>query len=134
MGEAVNRRRRHAPAQRFEVKTEPCVVRGVAQQLARAVTNLLDNAVKWNPANEPIDVRVSDGTVLVRDHGPGIAESDLPHVFERFYRSDQSRGLPGSDLGLAIVHHVAKTHGGQVHAENAPDGGALLSFSLPVVP
>ena len=104
------------------------------RELAGAVTNLLDNAVKWNPANEPIDVRVSDATVLVRDHGPGIAESDLPHVFERFYRSDQSRGLPGSDLGLAIVHHVAKTHGGQVHAENAADGGALLSFSLPVVP
>ena len=133
VGEVVNRRRRHAASQRFEVKTAPCVVRGVAQQLARAVTNLLDNAVKWNPANQPIEVQVSNGTVVVRDHGPGIAQSDLPHVFERFYRSDHSRGLPGSGLGLAIVHHVAEAHGGHVSAENALDGGALLSFSLPVV-
>ena len=99
VGEVVNRRRRHAPAQRFEVKPEPCVVRGVAQQLARAVTNLLDNAVKWNPANEPIDVRVSDGTALVRDHGPGIAESDLPHVFERFDRSTRAAACPDRASG-----------------------------------
>jgi two-component system sensor histidine kinase MprB len=132
--EVVDRRSRQRLAHRFQVKTAPCLVRGVAQQVSRAVSNLVDNAAKWSPSAQPIEIDVADGTVLVRDHGPGIADADLPHVFERFYRSEQSRGLQGSGLGLAIVKQVAESHGGQVGATNAPGGGALLTFSLPTVP
>jgi two-component system, OmpR family, sensor histidine kinase MprB len=70
----------------------------------------------------------------VRDHGPGFTAADLPHVFERFYRAENARGLPGSGLGLAIVKQAAEPHGGFVSAENAQRGGALLriSFGTPV--
>jgi two-component system sensor histidine kinase MprB len=96
------------------------------------VGNLLDNAVKWSPPGHPVEVAVNGGEVTVRDHGPGIAEEDLPHVFDRFYRAPKARGLPGSGLGLAIVKQVAETHGGSVVAEPAPGGGARLRLALPV--
>jgi two-component system sensor histidine kinase MprB len=80
-----------------------------------------------------VEVACSEGTVLVRDHGPGIDESDLGHLFDRFYRAPSARGLPGSGLGLAIVAQVAREEGGSVDADNAPGGGALFRFSLPVV-
>ena len=64
-----------------------------------------------------------EGTVVVRDHGPGIAEADLPHIFDRFYRSPAARGLPGSGLGLAIVAQVVKAEGGTIVAENDPGAG-----------
>ena len=66
------------------------------------------------------------GELTVRDHGPGIAEADLPHVFERFYRATSARSMPGSGLGLAIVRQVAEAHGGTVRAERAPGGGTLM--------
>ena len=62
----------------------------------------------------------------MRDHGPGIAEEDLPYVFDRFYRARNARGLPGSGLGLAIVKQVADAHGGQVLAERAEGGGTRM--------
>jgi two-component system, OmpR family, sensor histidine kinase MprB len=128
---AVERARRHAPSTPFELTAEPCVVRGQRPGLARAVGNLLDNAVKWSPPEAPIEVGVRDGEVTVRDHGPGIAPQDLPHVFDRFYRAPSARGLPGSGLGLAIVKHVADDHRGAVCAEHAPGGGTLLRLALP---
>jgi two-component system sensor histidine kinase MprB len=129
---AVRRARTHAPGVRFALDAEPCVVAGRRAGLARAVGNLLDNAVKWSPPGGTIDVRVRDGEITVRDHGPGIAQADLPLVFERFYRAPAARGLPGSGLGLAIVKHVADDHGGTVAAEAAPGGGTLLRLTLPV--
>jgi two-component system sensor histidine kinase MprB len=93
--------------------------------------NLLDNAAKWSPIDAEIDVGVRDGVVTVRDHGPGFATEDLPHVFDRFYRSAAARGTPGSGLGLAIVRQVAESHGGRVTAENAPEGGAIVRFEVP---
>jgi two-component system sensor histidine kinase MprB len=128
---AVERARRHAPDTPFALNAEPCVVRGRRPGLARAVGNLLDNAVKWSPPDAPVEVGVRDGEVTVRDHGPGIAPQDLPHVFDRFYRAPSARGLPGSGLGLAIVKHVADDHRGTVKAERAPGGGTLLRFALP---
>ena len=80
-------------------RAEPCMVSGSRARLARAVGNLLDNAVKWSPPGQPVEVAVAAGEVTVRDHGPGIAEDDLPHVFDRFYRAPAARGLPGSGLG-----------------------------------
>jgi two-component system sensor histidine kinase MprB len=132
--DAVARALRHAAATTtFVVHSEPCVVLASRARLARAVGNLLDNAAKWSPPGQPIEVSVRAGEVVVRDHGPGIAEADLPHVFDRFYRAPAARGLPGSGLGLAIVKQVAEAHSGTVVAEQAPDGGARLRLALPLL-
>jgi two-component system sensor histidine kinase MprB len=118
----------------FQVNAEPTVVRGEPQRIQRAVANLVDNAVKWSPAGGVVQLDVRQGELSVRDHGPGFAEADLPHVFERFFRADGARGLPGSGLGLAIVRQAAEAHGGFASAANAPGGGALVrvSFGTPV--
>jgi two-component system sensor histidine kinase MprB len=131
--EAVQRARRHAPDARFALVAAPCVVHGSRARLARAIGNLLDNAVKWSPPGAPIEVTVSEGEVSVRDQGPGIADDDLPHVFDRFYRATAARGTPGSGLGLAIVKQVADAHGGSVSATRAPGGGACLRLALPAL-
>ena len=109
---------------------EPSAVLGDASRIARAVRNLLDNAAKWSPTGGEIDVTVRGGVVTVRDRGPGFPSEDLPHVFDRFYRSPSARSTPGSGLGLAIVRQVAESHGGRVMAENAEDGGALVRLEL----
>jgi two-component system, OmpR family, sensor histidine kinase MprB len=129
---AVKRAQRHAPAVEFAPDLEPCVVTGGRGRLDRAVANLLDNAAKWSPPDATVDVALRDGELTVRDRGPGIAADDLPHVFDRFYRSTAARGRAGSGLGLAIVRHVAERHSGAVSAEPAPGGGALLRLRLPV--
>jgi two-component system sensor histidine kinase MprB len=102
-------------------------------RLDRAIANLLDNAVKWGPRGGPVEVFVCEGRLDVRDHGPGIDPDDLPHVFDRFYRSRGARGLPGSGLGLAIVRQVADTHGGAVRAASDSEGGARLTLELPAL-
>ena len=117
----------------FELAAEPCWVLGHADRLNRAVGNLLDNARKWSPPGQTVSVECRGGVVVVRDRGPGIADSDLPHVFDRFYRSPSARGLPGSGLGLAIVAQVVKADGGTIVAENDPAGGARMSLCLPTV-
>jgi two-component system sensor histidine kinase MprB len=131
--EAVERARRYASDKRFATDLEPTLVVGVPGRLDRAVSNLLDNAAKWSPEGGQIDVSVHDGEVTVRDRGPGIDESDLPFVFDRFYRAQTARGLPGSGLGLAIVRQVAASHGGEVIAERAEGGGALMRLRIPAV-
>ncbi len=129
---ALERARLHAPACRLHLDAEPCLVRAAPARLDRAISNLLDNACKWNPPTAgPIEVRVRDGRIEVRDHGPGISAEDLPRVFDRFYRSPEARGRPGSGLGLAIVRQTAEAHGGSVHAANDPSGGARLTLELP---
>jgi two-component system, OmpR family, sensor histidine kinase MprB len=128
---AVERARRHAPGIPFAVAAQPTTVHGSRARLSRAIGNLLDNAVKWSPPGGAVEVSVDGGEVTVRDHGPGIAQADLPHVFDRFYRAPSARGLPGSGLGLAIVKHVADAHRGAVRAEAAPGGGTLLRLTLP---
>jgi len=117
----------------FHLAAEPSWVRGRRERLARAVGNLLDNALKWSPDAGSVEVTCSTGMVTVRDHGPGIAPGDLPHVFDRFYRSAAARALPGSGLGLAIVAQVAEEEGGTVSAANAPDGGAVFCLTFPPV-
>jgi two-component system sensor histidine kinase MprB len=128
--EAVERTQRRATYLRFDLDLEPTVVEGVPERIARAVTNVIDNARKWSPPDSEISVRLHDGALTVRDHGPGFAEKDLPHVFDRFYRAEQARRLPGSGLGLAIVKQAAEAHGGGAHAANAPDGGAIVTVSF----
>jgi len=126
---AVERTRRRGQV-RFHVSLEPTVLSGEADRINRAVSNLLDNARKWSPADATVDVSLIDGVLSVRDHGPGFEDSDLPYVFDRFYRAEQARKLPGSGLGLAIVRQAAEAHGGYVKAENAPGGGARLTVSF----
>jgi two-component system sensor histidine kinase MprB len=117
----------------FNTDTEPTVVSGSPPELTRAISNLLDNAVKWSSFGDPIEVTVRAGVVSVRDHGTGIAAEDLPHVFDRFYRAASARTLPGSGLGLAIVRQVAEAHGGTATAEAAAGGGTIMAIRLPVV-
>ena len=104
---------------------------GYSNQLLRAISNLVDNAIKYSPEGSPIEIKVDGGSVRVRDHGPGISETDLPHVFERFYRSIHVRSAPGSGLGLAIVADTVSRHHGHIFVANADDGGAIVGFDLP---
>jgi two-component system sensor histidine kinase MprB len=128
----VERARRNAGGRvQFACFLEPTVVTGTSDQLERAVSNLLDNAAKWSPEGGVVEVRLQDGELSVRDHGPGIPAADRPYVFDRFYRSVDARGRPGSGLGLAIVRQVAERHDGSVSAEEAPGGGALLRLRVP---
>jgi two-component system sensor histidine kinase MprB len=128
--DAVERTRRNRPGVVFRTELEESSVRGVSATLERAIGNLLDNAAKWSPPGGEVEVAVRAGEVTVRDHGPGIAEEDLPYVFDRFYRARSARGLPGSGLGLAIVRQVAEAHGGTVTAERAVGGGTLMRLRL----
>jgi two-component system sensor histidine kinase MprB len=128
--EAISRARRRAPQLRFDVELEATQIMGVGDRIGRAVANLIDNACKWSPRGGEVEVRLREGVLSVRDHGPGFQERDLPHVFDRFYRAPGARGKPGSGLGLAIVKQAAEGNGGFVHAENAQDGGAVVSVSF----
>ena len=116
----------------FDCTLRPSLVRADRARLDRAVTNLLDNARKWSPAGGTVHVAVADGELVVRDEGPGIDAADRPYVFDRFYRSAESRRLPGSGLGLAIVRQVAEMHGGAAWAAPPRNGsGAELHLRLP---
>ncbi|MGW4211602.1 sensor histidine kinase [Lentzea sp. NPDC004789] len=129
-------RRRASNDVTFDVQLQPWTLLGDSSALERAVLNLLDNAVKFSPSGSAVRLtlrQVGDGSAVVEvaDAGPGIADADLPHVFERFYRSSEARTLPGSGLGLAIVKQVAQRHGGTATAGRAPEGGALFTLRLP---
>jgi two-component system, OmpR family, sensor histidine kinase MprB len=128
---AVERARLRGPGLTVQARTEPWYVRGDPASLERAVVNLLDNAVKFSPPAGTVTVRLAGGELTVRDHGPGIPAADLPHVFERFWRSPSARSLPGSGLGLSIVARVVGEMGGRVALEPAEGGGALARVRLP---
>jgi two-component system, OmpR family, sensor histidine kinase MprB len=128
--DAIERTRRNRPGVTFRSDLRETLIHGVPATIERAVANLLDNAAKWSPPGGEVEVVVRDGQVTVRDHGPGIAEEDLPYVFDRFYRASSARGMSGSGLGLAIVRQVAEAHGGDVVAERAEGGGTLMRLRL----
>jgi two-component system sensor histidine kinase MprB len=130
VGEILERARRDYPHVEFVSDLKPTELHGVPSTIARAVSNLIDNAAKWSPPDGRVEVAVRDGQVIVRDHGPGIDEDDLPYVFDRFYRAPAARKLPGSGLGLAIVKQVAEAHGGEVEAERAEGGGTRMRLRL----
>jgi two-component system sensor histidine kinase MprB len=127
---SVERARSRFTHVKFSAELAPTTVSGVPERLERAVWNLLENAGKWSADGSTVEVVLANGELRVRDHGPGIADSDKTHVFDRFYRSAAARSLPGSGLGLAIVREVAEAHGGSVSAEDAPGGGALMRLRL----
>lgn len=131
LSRAVSRARHRAPAVTFAIEADDWWVTGESAALERAVMNLLDNAAKWSPTAGTVHITLHDGVLTVRDEGPGIAEEDLPKVFDRFYRSRESRAMPGSGLGLAIVWQTAQRHSGTVAAANSPGGGAAMTLTLP---
>ena len=127
---SVERAQARAPQVTFVTALSPTQVRADPVLLERAVSNLLDNAVKYSPDGAPIEVSVRGGEVIVADHGPGIADEDLPRVFDRFYRAATARSKPGAGLGLAIVREAAEAHGGRATAESSPSG-ARFRLVLP---
>jgi two-component system sensor histidine kinase MprB len=131
--DAIERAERRARDLQFVTRISPSLVNADSQRLGRAISNMLDNAGKWSPPGGEVEVEVTDGRVTVRDHGPGFPPAHLDKVFDRFWRSDESRGKPGSGLGLAIVQRVAEDHGGSARAQNAEDGGAIVSLELPEI-
>ena len=133
IAESLARAQRNSPATPLQANLDPVLLTGVAARLDRAVANLIDNAIKYSPPGEPVEIELHGGRLTVRDHGHGISAEDLPHVFDRFYRGAEARGRPGSGLGLAIVRQVVTQHGGTVTAERPPGGGTLMRVILPGV-
>jgi two-component system, OmpR family, sensor histidine kinase MprB len=128
---AIDRVRRRAHGLAFDVELNPFYVIGESDTLERAVTNLLDNAVKWSPPGGTVRVQLEGDRLRVADQGPGIAEADLPYVFDRFYRSDTARNTPGTGLGLSIVAQAVTMHGGWIKAGRSAQGGAEFTIQLP---
>lgn len=132
---ALRRARLRGPELTITAELAPWYVRAEPAALERAVVNVLDNAVKFSPDHGTIDVHLHRGELTVRDHGPGIPAEELPHVFERFWRSPSARQLPGSGLGLSIVARTIQQAGGQIALRPADDGdGTVASVRLPGAP
>jgi two-component system, OmpR family, sensor histidine kinase MprB len=114
------------------VTTEPCSVCAKRTRLVRAIGNLLDNAIKFSPEGGEVHVTCRRGVVTVEDAGQGIDDVDVPHVFDRFYRSPRNRGLPGSGLGLASLAQVVTEADGSIEVGRSEAlGGAKLTMRLP---
>ena len=101
-----------------------------ASQLDRAISNLIDNALKFCPTSQSVDIFVNNKRIDVCDHGQGISDEDKPFVFDRFYRAISTRALPGSGLGLAIVKQFADDHDAIVGVNDTPGGGATMSIQF----
>ncbi len=110
-------------------------LRGDRRRLQHALANLVDNALKYTPAGGHVTVTLAAHgervEIAVRDDGPGIAPEDRPHLFERFYRGDRSRHLPGNGLGLSLARAVARAHGGDIRLESGVGAGSEFVLSLP---
>lgn len=132
--EALRRARLRGPELTITADLEPWFVRAEPSALERAVVNILDNAVKFSPEGGTVEVRLTDGVLTVRDHGPGIPADELPYVFDRFWRSPSARALPGSGLGLSIVARTVQQAGGEVTLDRAQDGGTVATVRLPGAP
>jgi two-component system sensor histidine kinase MprB len=109
-------------------------VEGRRSMLDRALSNLLDNALKFSPPEQAVAVSVTGGHVEVADRGSGIAVDDRARVFDRFYRSAGARTQPGSGLGLSIVAQIVELHGGTVLLDPREGGGTIARLELPSVP
>ena len=133
VAEACVERAARRTAVAIDLRADASLVRGRSAALARAVDNLIDNAIKWSGETGRIDVSVVDGRLAVRDGGPGVDSADRERIFDRFYRSPSARSLPGSGLGLSIVRQIIESHGGTVFVEEADGGGAIVGFTLPTV-
>jgi two-component system, OmpR family, sensor histidine kinase MprB len=131
--ETVRRLRQRVPDPTIDTRLHPCLVHIDPAAVDHAVSNLVDNALKWTPSDAAVRVVVENGQVSVTDHGPGIADEDLPRIFERFYRSPAARGMPGAGLGLAIVGGVAAANDGTVAVRTGPHG-STFTLAFPPLP
>lgn len=128
---AIERARRRGHGLTFDVELNPLYLIGEPDTLERAITNLLDNAVKFSPPGGTVHVHLEGDRLRISDQGPGITDEDLPHIFDRFYRADSSRNTPGTGLGLSIVATTVARHGGWVRAGRSAEGGAEFTVQLP---
>jgi two-component system sensor histidine kinase MprB len=131
--EAVRRMRQRLTHAEVHADLRPCLVHVDPAAVDHAISNLIDNAVKWTPPGAAVRVAVENGQVSVSDRGPGIADEDLPRIFERFYRAPGARGMPGAGLGLAIVGGVARANEGTVAVRTGPDG-STFTLTFPPLP
>lgn len=131
---ALDRARLRGPGLTFVTDLAPWYVRAEAVSLERALMNVLDNAVKFSPPRGTVEVTLMRGELTVRDEGPGIAPDELPHVFDRFWRSPSARSLPGSGLGLSIVARTVLHAGGTIALTPAEGGGTVATLRLPGAP
>lgn len=131
--EAVQRVRQRAPDAVIDTDLQSCLVYVDPAGVDHAIGNLIDNAIKWSPPGGVVHVAVVDGRVSVRDHGPGIPEEDLPHIFQRFYRAATARGMAGAGLGLAIVARVAQANDATAGVRTGPDG-STFTLTFPAAP
>ncbi|MGP3977483.1 HAMP domain-containing sensor histidine kinase [Streptomyces sp. 8N114] len=120
---AVERVRPRGPRLTLTTDLAPWYVRAESAALERSVVNLLDNAIKFSPESGTVHTVLRDGELTVRDEGPGVPADELPHVFDRFWRSPSARSLPGSGLGLSIVARTVRQSGGEVRLQRPADGG-----------
>jgi two-component system sensor histidine kinase MprB len=131
--EAVHRVRKRAPHADIAADLQPCLVHVDPAGVDHAICNLIDNAIKWSPPGGAVQVIVADARVSVTDHGPGIPDEDLPHIFERFYRAPAARGMPGAGLGLAIVARIAQANDATAYVRTGPDG-STFTLAFPPYP
>lgn len=111
------------------------LLRGNTSMIQRMISNLLDNALKYTPSGGKVTVGLSEGVsrtvISISDTGIGISSSDLPRIFERFYRCDQSRSRSGTGLGLSLAGAIARAHGGDIKVVSAPGRGSTFTVDLP---
>ncbi len=131
--EAVGRMRQRVPRPAIDTRLHPCLVHVDPAAVDHAISNLVDNALKWTPPDAAVRVVVENGLVSVTDQGPGIADEDLPRIFERFYRAPAARGMAGAGLGLAIVGGVAQANNGTVTVRTGPHG-STFTLAFPPLP
>ena len=132
--DAVVQRHSRRSSSQIEYSANSCQILAAPALVERAVSNMIDNALKWNPQDLPIQVRVENGSVRVSDSGPGIPVEEQERVFERFYRTEQARSLPGSGLGLSIVRHVAESFGGHAQIVDRDKPGTTIELYFPPLP
>jgi len=120
---------------KLDLKTPALLVKGDKQRLQRLIANLMDNAIKFSSGGDSITVAADEDETMSRfavtDTGQGISGEDMPHIFDRFYRSDKSRNTPGNGLGLSYAKSIVEAHGGKIHVESAPGHGTTVMVSLP---
>ena len=110
--------------------TDDVMVQARPHQLERAISNLVDNAIKFSGGTSEVEIHVGAKRVEVRDHGPGISDEDKPHVFDRFYRATATRSMPGSGLGLSIVSQFAEDHNASAYVLDNVGGGAIVGIQF----
>ncbi len=110
--------------------TDDVMVQARPHQLERAISNLVDNAIKFSGGTSEVEIHVGAKRVEVRDHGPGISDGDKPHVFDRFYRATATRSMPGSGLGLSIVSQFAEDHNASAYVLDNVGGGAIVGIQF----